>query len=100
MSEVIVAAAMHYRVGWHDDAGPGWWLFMALMMLAFWGAVAWVVVTLVRHGGARPSVSSSTTPPAARTGPEDILHERFARGEIDVEEYHQRIDALRAKRPA
>lgn len=79
---------MHWDNGWQDGGvGSGWWLVMALMMLVFWGGVAWLMVTLVRNGRVR------------RSDPEEILHERFARGEIDAEEHHERIDALRARRP-
>ena len=92
---------MHWNNGWHDSVGAGWWVFMALMMLAFFGGVIWLVVTLIRHGGGSspPPAGRGTVLPPERPDPADILHERLARGEIDVDEYHQRIDALRAKRP-
>lgn len=70
--------------GW----GWGGWLVGALMMVAFWGLVFWVIVSLVR----RPS----DTGPAARTA-RDILAERFARGEIDAEEYDRRRSTLQAR---
>jgi len=38
------------------------------------------------------AVSLSST----RRSPEQILAERFAAGEIDSDEYHQRLDALRS----
>jgi putative membrane protein len=90
---------MHWDNGWHDGPGGWGWLFMAVMMIAFWGGLAWIVANLIRQGGVNRGASqsgSAATPTA--TNPEDILHERFARGEIDVEEYHQRLDAMRAKR--
>ena len=80
----------------HNGGGSGWWLFMGLMMVAFVVAAVWLIVTLVRHNSSPPHPPGPTT---QLTGPDDILHERLARGEIDVDEYHQRIDALRAKRP-
>ena len=86
---------MHWNDGWHGGGGPWWWLFMLLMMVIFWGAVAWVIVTLIRHA----SIGARAPHDTARTTAEDILHERLARGEIDVEEYHQRLDALRIKQP-
>jgi hypothetical protein len=40
----------------YGDGGIGWggWIVMAAMMVVFWGAIAWVVVTLIRHAGSRP----------------------------------------------
>ncbi len=88
---------MHWDNGRYDGPGGWGWLLMVVMMVAFWGGVAWIIVSVLRHGGPRSSSVPSASP-ASVTGPEDILHERFARGEIDVEEYHHRLDALRAKR--
>jgi putative membrane protein len=68
---------------------------MTIMMVAFWGGV-WVVIRLIRNGGANRSVTSA--PPSAADDAEDILHGRLARGEIDLNDYHQRLDAIRAKR--
>ena len=86
---------MRWNNGMHNGGGAGWWLFMAVMMV-FVAAAVWLIVTFVRHNPSPPHPPGSTT---ERPGPDDILHERLARGEIDVDEYHQRIDALRAKRP-
>ena len=76
-------------------------MLMALMMLVFWGGLVWLVVTLIRNGAGHghPLPSPGLSAQAERPDPEEILHERFARGEIDVEEYHARVDALRARRP-
>ena len=73
---------------WPDGWGWGGWLMMTLTMLAFWGIVAWVIVTLVRQPGTR----RETNPNA-----EEILAERFARGEIDEEEYTKRRAMLRSR---
>ncbi len=82
---------MHWDNGWYDGMGGWGWFFMAVLMLAFWGGVVWMVTSGLRHGF-KPSSAAST--PA----PEDILNDRFARGEIEVEEYHHRLDVIRAKR--
>lgn len=50
---------------------------MTLSMLAFWGPVAWVAVTVVRSAKRGHTTALSPSPP------EDVLAERFARGEID-----------------
>lgn len=72
-----------------SDGGWGWggWLVMTLSMVAFWGLLVWTVLWVVRAGGPRG---------AAGPGPERILAERFARGEIDEAEYRRRLDALQA----
>jgi putative membrane protein len=72
---------------WDHDWGWGGWLMMTLAMVAFWGFVAWVVVTLVRPPGQHDS----------RPDAEAILAERFARGEIDQEDFAKRRAALRSK---
>ena len=94
---------MHRYEGWHDGPGVMGWVLMALLMVAFWGGLAWVIVSFVRHGGSGPHPVAGPThtiaTPAQTKGPEDILHDRLARGDINVDEYHARIDALRAKKP-
>ena len=65
-----------------------WWFLMSGGMLLFWGFVAWVVLQVIRSDRAADS------PPAV--DPEAILATRFARGEIDADEYRQRLDVLHA----
>jgi putative membrane protein len=50
------------------------------------------VVALVRHYSAPPAQSAM---PAAPSSAEEVLAQRFARGEIDEDEYRHRRDALR-----
>jgi putative membrane protein len=71
--------------------GMGWggWMIGGLVSLAFWAFVVFGAVALFRSG------SLGGSRPEQRT-PEQILDERFARGEIDVEEYTRRHDLLRA----
>lgn len=83
---------MNWGNGW--DGGWGGWFIMFPMMLIFWGAIAWVLVVAIRHLG-----STGHASPGAATGRPDaiqILDERFARGEIDAQEYRERRDALRS----
>ena len=80
------------RYGSYGDGGIGWggWFAMAAMMVAFWGAIAWVIVTQIRHGSSRSAPQ--------RVGGTDalaLLDERFARGEIDEDEFQRRRLVLR-----
>jgi putative membrane protein len=76
------------------DGGIGWggWLAMVAMMVAFWGALAWVVVTLLRHTG---TAGSGGGPVPRSPDARQVLDERYARGEIDDDEYRRRRDVLR-----
>jgi len=62
---------------------------MALVMVVFWGAVIWGIVYLVR-GRHEPRRRAQPDDTSAI----DVLEERFARGEIDNEEFRKRRDAL------
>jgi putative membrane protein len=66
----------------HDVSAWMWWL-MAAGMLLFWVLVTVLVVALVRSGTTR-----------SRTA-DDVLAERFARGEITEEEFRRRQELLR-----
>jgi putative membrane protein len=72
---------------WYGWGSGGWvsWLVMALVMLVFWGGLATLVVWGVRGFGRAGSTSD----------PLFILQERFARGEIDQQEFESRRAVLR-----
>lgn len=76
---------------WYGNGMGGWgYVLMALSTLVFWALIIGAIVALVRHlGDVRPAGQAPTT------GPEGILAERFARGEIDEEEYRRRIAVVR-----
>lgn len=83
-------------MGWYGDGAWGWggWLVMSLMMVAFWGLVIWGLVAIFRSNSQDSERGTGTGP--RRRDPMEILDERFARGEIDAEEYRTRQDVLRA----
>lgn len=83
-------------MGWYGSGAWGWagWLVMTLVMVAFWGLVIWGLVAIFR-GSSR---DTDTATPSHGRDPMEILDERFARGEIDAEEYRARQDVLRATR--
>ena len=74
---------------WGNGMGWGGWLLMTLTTVAFWAVVVFGIVALFRGSGG----------PGSRDGRRDgdarrILDERFARGEIDAEEYRSRQSTL------
>jgi putative membrane protein len=74
-------------------AMSGWgWLLMTLGILGFWAPVAVLALALLRHLGRPDQQRQPGQQP--RPGPEDVLAERLARGEIDPEEYRQRLQTL------
>ena len=86
--------------GWgymHD--GPGWagWLFMGLFLLFLVALVVAVVVLLVRstRPGGGAVLGSGRAAAAGPSAAEHVLEERFARGEIEEEEYLRRRSVLR-----
>jgi putative membrane protein len=89
--------------GYAYGSGNHWglWVLMIVAMVVFWGALAWIIVTLVRHR-AVPVVSAHPVPesPAPPTHGEAvrILNERFARGDIDEEEYSRRRALIEGSR--
>lgn len=86
---------------WYDGNGWGWgaWLVMALMMVAFWGLLIVGLVALVRYVGG-PRDGAHVKPAGPAPGPDraqDVLAERFARGEIDEDEYRRRRAVLQER---
>jgi putative membrane protein len=71
----------------------GWgWLLMTLGMLGFWALVAVRALALLRRPGQpHPQPQPDQQP---RPGAEEILAQRLARGEIDPDEYRQRLQTL------
>jgi putative membrane protein len=74
-------------------AMSGWgWLLMTLSMLGFWALVAVLALALLRRPGQSDQQRQPGQPP--RLNPEEILAQRLARGEIDPDEYRQRLQTL------
>jgi putative membrane protein len=70
---------------WDHDWGWAGWLAMTIGMAGFWVLVALLILLVVRADRRRG---------AEELGPRQILERRLARGEIDVEEYRERLAAM------
>jgi putative membrane protein len=74
-------------------AMSGWgWLLMTLGLFGFWALVAVFALALLQ----RPGQPDQQPPPdqQPRQNPEEVLALRLARGELDPEEYRQRLQTL------
>ena len=74
---------------WYGPGMNGWgYGLMTVSMVLFWALVIFGVIAVVRYLGRG---NRETT---VRPTPEELLAERFARGDIDEDEYQQRRDLL------
>ena len=74
---------------WHDGGGAGWWLLFPITFGLFWIAIGVGAFMLLRR---------RATPQDPRTKAESLLAERFARGDIDDDEYYARLATLHQSR--
>ena len=80
------------------DHMNGWgWTFMALASVLFWVGLITAIVVLMRHLNGNNPLG-----PRSRSNAEELLAQRFARGDIDEAEYRHRLGVLaeRADRPS
>jgi putative membrane protein len=84
-------------MGWYDGSF-GWagWLVMTVLMLTFWTLLIFGGLAIIR------SVRRDDRPGSrGQDGPSDaqrFLDERFARGELDEDDYTRRRELLSASR--
>jgi putative membrane protein len=82
-----------FQGGHEHEMGGGFWELWFLLPILFWGGlvvlIAWLVVRIF------PKVRGDERPGAPRDSAEEILRERFARGEITAEEYEKSLEILR-----
>ena len=83
----------------HGDMDWGWghhFLWGGVIMIAFWLLVIAAIVLIVRAIAGRQQAPAR--PEASATDAERILAERYARGEIDEQEYRARLAVLKERR--
>jgi putative membrane protein len=83
--EMMVAAEVLAN---HAHGGPGgWWFIFPLFWVLFWGVVIFAFFRARRWGRWH----------AGQSG-EGVLAERYARGEINEQEYRERLSVLKGTR--
>ena len=86
---------------WSDGGGwgAGQWLAMSLTMVLFWGLLAVAVYWVIRSVRTEHRQAPPATPPSPAATADHLLAERFARGEIDAEEFAERRAVLHGAGP-
>ena len=74
--------------------GGGFMIFWLIFLVAIIALIVWLVMRLL------PSQRGGNRPEAREGSAEEILRERFARGEIDAEEYERSLGVLRKENGA
>ena len=78
---------------WNHRGMNGWgWFVASVSAILFWMLLILLIVFLVRTMNRSPGRPHNAP---GRLPPERVLAERFARGEIDEEEYRRRLAVLR-----
>jgi len=78
---------------WNHRGMNGWgWFVASISTILFWVLLILLIVFLVRTMNRSPGRPHNAP---GRLPPERVLAERFARGEIDEDEYRRRLAVLR-----
>jgi len=73
---------------WGNMMGYGWGGgFGFIFMLVFWGLVIWGIIVLIRGGMGHGCCGHGNHKEHGEKTPLDILKERYAKGEINKEEF-------------
>ncbi len=87
MKGPVVSMMWGYGMSW------GGWLLMGFMMVGFWALVVAAIVAAFRSSS-RPARPGRLGRDAGDDGARRILDERFARGDIDEQDYVARLGVL------
>ena len=78
----------------YGDHMSGWGYALGIIgMVLFWAVLVLAIAAAFRYLDRELSESFPPLPPPPTA--EQVLAERFARGEIDADDYRQRLDTLR-----
>ena len=69
-------------IGWHHNMGAGSWILMVLFWALVIAGIVWLVMAASRNGRHE------------RPGAIGVLDHRLAKGEISVDEYRERREAM------
>ncbi|MGH2735655.1 MAG: SHOCT domain-containing protein [Actinomycetota bacterium] len=84
---MVTTAAMtlaNHAQHWGDG---GWWPIFPIFWILFWAVLVFAFFRFRRGAGWHHGVSA-----------ESVLAERYARGEISVEEYRERLTVLKERK--
>jgi putative membrane protein len=84
--DLATAVTLASHDHWHDHAGA-WWPIIPLFWIGFFVLLFW---GLRRWGCGRGY--------RARSSGESVLEERYAKGEINEQEYRERLDVLKERK--
>lgn len=88
-------AVMYDGSMWGHSWGWAGWVFFCVVAVVFWAAVITALIFAIRYAGGSHDAAGGPPPQAL---PEDVLAQRFARGEIDEDEYRRRVTVLHEHR--
>lgn len=95
MTELFTVLGNIEYPGWHEHmAWGGWW--MAIWGTVMMGGLLFLGLYAIRTVGRAPQPDHEHRPPTSRA--HAILAERYARGELSREEYHERREDLESSR--
>lgn len=89
-----IALTVPLADSWGMHGNGGWWLLAAIPMMLFMGAMMWMMMRGMMGGGSSPDSSTPSDRSVSRETPLETLERRFAEGEISIEEYRARREAL------
>lgn len=85
-------------MGYNGSGGGAWmWVFGGLMMvgvLVLIGAVVWAVIASANRGNRGLTAAAASPEASGRGRTRQVLDERYARGEMNSEEYTERLHTL------